>query len=120
MSTQSFAHSIYSSSMVTTCAKLPIERRKIILAKLLGRAPPAGIVLNVHYEADGAAVFKNACALGCEGIVSKRLGSTYRSGRTDQWLKIKNPVAPAARREAEEDGRDAPASHRGAVSPLPA
>ena len=83
--------------------KLPIERRKIVLAKLVGRAPPPGIVLNAHYEADGAAVFKHACALGCEGIVSKRLGSTYRSGRTDQWLKVKNPAAPAARREAEED-----------------
>ena len=83
--------------------KLPIERRKIVLAKLLGRVPPPGIVLNVHYEADGAAVFKHACALGCEGIVSKRIGSTYRSGRTDHWLKVKNPAAPAARREAEED-----------------
>ena len=83
--------------------KLPIERRKIVLAKLLGRAPPAGIVLNAHYEADGAAVFKHACALGCEGIVSKRLGSTYRSARTDQWLKIKNPAPPAAHRVAEED-----------------
>ena len=83
--------------------KLSIERRKIVLAKLLGRAPRPGIVLNAHYEADGAAVFKHACALGCEGIVSKRLGSTYRSGRTDQWLKIKNPAAPAVRREAEED-----------------
>jgi hypothetical protein len=26
-----------------------------------------GIVLNVHYECDGATVFKHACALGCEG-----------------------------------------------------
>jgi bifunctional non-homologous end joining protein LigD len=83
--------------------KLPIERRKIVLAKLLGGAPPPGIVLNAHYEADGAAVFKHACALGCEGIVSKRLGSIYRSGRSDHWLKVKNPTAPAARREAEED-----------------
>jgi hypothetical protein len=38
--------------------------------------------------------FKHACALGCEGIVSKRLG---RSGRVDHWLKIENPVAPAVR-----------------------
>ena len=39
---------------------------------------------------------------GCEGIVSNRLGSLYRSGRSDHWLKIKNPAAPAVRR-AEED-----------------
>jgi ATP-dependent DNA ligase len=35
--------------------------------------------------------------------VSKRLGSRYRSGRVDHWLKIKNPAAPAVKREAEED-----------------
>jgi hypothetical protein len=35
--------------------------------------------------------------------VSKRLGSPYRSGRVDHWLKIKNPAAPAVRRETEED-----------------
>ena len=61
------------------------------------------VILGSVFTADGAAVFKHACAFGCEGIVSKRIGSTYRSGRTDQWLKVKNPVAPAARREAEED-----------------
>jgi ATP-dependent DNA ligase len=47
-------------------------------------------------------VFRHACALGCEGIVSKRLGSHYQSGRVDHWLKIKNPAAPAAKREAKE------------------
>jgi len=49
------------------------------------------------------AIYKHACTLGCEGIVSKRLGSPYRAGRTDQWLKMKNPEAPAARREREID-----------------
>jgi ATP-dependent DNA ligase len=61
------------------------------------------IVLNEHFEEDGAAVFRAACELGCEGIVSKRLGSTYRSGRSPHWVKVKNPNAPAVRREAEED-----------------
>jgi ATP-dependent DNA ligase len=41
--------------------------------------------------------------LGCEGIVSKRLGSRYVSGRTDYWVKVKNPAASAVKREAEED-----------------
>jgi hypothetical protein len=36
-------------------------------------------------------------------IVSKRLGSRYRSGRSKDWLKFKNPEAPAVKREAEED-----------------
>jgi hypothetical protein len=41
------------------------------------------------------------------GIVSKRLGSRYRSGRSKDWLKFKDPAAPAVKREAEEDwGRE--------------
>ena len=44
-----------------------------------------------------------AFKLGLEGIVSKRLGSRYRSGRSKDWLKFKNPEAPAVKREAEED-----------------
>ena len=41
-----------------------------------------------------------ACRLGCEGIVSKRLGSRYRSGHSPHWLKIKNPAAPAMKRRS--------------------
>jgi bifunctional non-homologous end joining protein LigD len=80
----------------------PIEERKRTLAELL-RKKSDGIALNGHYEGDGANVYKHACALGCAGIVSKRLGSPYRSGRVSDWLKIKNPAAPAVKREAEED-----------------
>jgi bifunctional non-homologous end joining protein LigD len=58
-------------------------------------------VINATFEQP--VVFKHACALGCEGIVSKRLGSRYRSGRSRDWLKLKNPNAPAVKREAEED-----------------
>jgi hypothetical protein len=38
-----------------------------------------------------------------EGIVSKRKGSPYCSGRSPDWLKMKNPEAAAVKREAEED-----------------
>ena len=41
--------------------------------------------------------------MGLEGIVSKRLGSRYRSGQHSDWLKFKTPEAPAVRREEEED-----------------
>ena len=56
-------------------------------------------------------------ALGCEGIVSKRLGSSYRSGRTAHWIKVKNPKAPAVKREAE--GRMAMTSNRIAARVIP-
>jgi bifunctional non-homologous end joining protein LigD len=80
----------------------PIETRKSTLKSLL-RGKHAGIAFNAHFIADGAIVYRQACALGCEGIVSKRLGSPYRSGRADCWLKIRNPAAPAVTREAEEE-----------------
>jgi len=80
----------------------PIEKRKALLAELLN-GQQMSIVLNEHFEEDGAAVYRAACQLGCEGIVSKRLGSPYRSGRSPHWLKVKNPNAPAVKREAEED-----------------
>src|SRR5262245_38095845 len=41
--------------------------------------------------------------MGLERSVSKRKGSPYRSGRSKDWLKFKNPAAPAVKREAEED-----------------
>jgi ATP-dependent DNA ligase len=57
----------------------PIETRKSTLKSLL-RGKHAGVAFNAHFIADGAIVYRQACALGCEGIVSKRLGSPYRSG----------------------------------------
>ena len=82
----------------------PIEDRKGLLAKLLHDSDSdLRIVLNEHFEEDGTIVFREACRLGCEGIVSRRLGSIYRRGRSPLWLKVKNPNAPAVKREAEED-----------------
>jgi len=54
-----------------------------------------GIYFNEHLDEDGAAVFKHACLLGLEGIVSKRRDFPYRSGRSKSWLKIKNPASPS-------------------------
>jgi bifunctional non-homologous end joining protein LigD len=81
---------------------MPIEQRKRKLAKLV-RGPHPGIVLNEIFEGDGDILFEHTCKLGCEGIVSKQLGSPYRSGRSPNWVKVKNPKAPAAKRKAEED-----------------
>jgi bifunctional non-homologous end joining protein LigD len=80
----------------------PIEKRKELLAELLS-GPQLSLVFNECFDEDGAIVYCEACRLGCEGIVSKRLGSPYRSGRSPHWVKVKNPKAPAVKREAEED-----------------
>jgi bifunctional non-homologous end joining protein LigD len=80
----------------------PLERRKVLLIRLLARAT-IGLEVNDHVVEAGDVVFRHACQLGFEGIVSKRLGSPYISGRSRTWLKFKNPMAPAVKREAEED-----------------
>jgi bifunctional non-homologous end joining protein LigD len=76
----------------------PIERRKAALAKLLRNAD-YGIFLSEHIEEEAALVFQHACKLGLEGIVSKRRGSPYVSGRSSHWLKMKNPNSAAVRRD---------------------
>jgi bifunctional non-homologous end joining protein LigD len=87
----------------TDLRREPLETRKATLASVLRQSSP-GLRLNEHLEhPEGAVVFQHACKMGLEGIVSKRLGSRYRSGRSPDWLKFKNPEAPAVKREAEED-----------------
>jgi ATP-dependent DNA ligase len=80
----------------------PLEIRKATLASVVARANP-GIRFNGHINGDGPTIFAHACKMGLEGIVSKRKDSMYRSGRSKDWLKFKNPAAPAVKREAEED-----------------
>jgi ATP-dependent DNA ligase len=80
----------------------PLEVRKATLARVLAK-PELGIRFNEHIEGDGPTVFAHACKLGLEGIVSKRKDSAYRSGRSPDWLKMKNPAAPAVKREEEEE-----------------
>jgi bifunctional non-homologous end joining protein LigD len=50
-----------------------------------------GILFSEAFAVKGAVVFAKACELDLEGIVSKRAGSFYRSGRSRNWLKSRNP-----------------------------
>ena len=70
-----------------------LEARRKRLARLLSRKNKAmreGIQLSEAIIGDGSRIFRHACVLGLEGIVSKRIGSRYVSGRTRAWLKTKN------------------------------
>ena len=71
-----------------------LEARKKRLERLLSRKAAVlrdGIQLSDAITGDGDAIFRHACYMGLEGIVSKRIGSRYVSGRTRAWLKTKNP-----------------------------
>jgi bifunctional non-homologous end joining protein LigD len=75
------------------------RRRKLAL---LLRGAGHGVQLSDHMEGnDGEAAFRHACAMGLEGIVAKRRDRPYRSGRSPDWIKVKNPDAPAATRLIE-------------------
>jgi bifunctional non-homologous end joining protein LigD len=79
----------------------PWSDRRWRLARLL-RGAGHGVQLSDHMEGtDGEAAFRQACAMGLEGIVAKRRDRPYRSGRTPDWVKVKNPDAPAATRVIE-------------------
>ena len=78
----------------------PLVDRKNALARLLLRSR-GGIQYVEHAEGHGDKMYEAVCALGLEGIVSKRRGSFYRSGPTKMWIKVKNPKAPAATRIIE-------------------
>ena len=81
---------------------LPLGYRKKRLARLLG-GRRLGIVLSEHTDEDGATIFQQACRMGLEGIVSKRLSAPYRSGLSRDWLKVKNPDSPAMIRAREAE-----------------
>jgi bifunctional non-homologous end joining protein LigD len=69
--------------------KLALEVRRAQLESIVSEVD--GLTFSEAIEGDGALVFDHACRLGLEGIVSKRLGGLYASGRCRNWLKVKNP-----------------------------
>lgn len=66
-----------------------LAARKSILAERMANPLPAGVAYGRHVIGRGPAFFVEACRLGLEGIVSKRLSAPYRAGRSRNWLKVK-------------------------------
>ena len=66
---------------------LPLVRRKEILQRLLPRAGPLKFL--EHFETKGEELYERVVQMGLEGIMAKKADSTYRSGRSANWLKIK-------------------------------
>ncbi|MEY9398009.1 bifunctional non-homologous end joining protein LigD [Bradyrhizobium japonicum] len=84
--------------------KLPLSLRKTNLARLLARRVD-GIHLAPFEQGEvGPDLFRHACKLGLEGLVSKRSDSWYRAGRSPNWIKVKNRTHPAFARAMETFG----------------
>jgi bifunctional non-homologous end joining protein LigD len=65
--------------------KAPLFERKALLHKLIAKTD---ILFSESFETDGATMFKQACKMGLEGVVSKVRDSRYNSGRGNNWVKV--------------------------------
>jgi bifunctional non-homologous end joining protein LigD len=68
---------------------LPLRERKTLLAQILPAGDTELVRISEHLETSGAEMFRQACDLHAEGIVSKRADAPYHSGRNTDWLKSK-------------------------------
>src|SRR5688572_28352948 len=68
-----------------------LERRRALAEIHRALTPEVAKVIRFseHVQGKGSDFWHQACALGVEGIVSKRAGSPYRPGRGRDWLKVK-------------------------------
>jgi bifunctional non-homologous end joining protein LigD len=68
---------------------VPLIERKEVLRLLLAEGPKRSpLKYSEHLDAVGKSVFKNACSLELEGVVSKLKNGRYRSGRNSNWVKV--------------------------------
>ena len=68
-----------------------LKKRKTQLSKILRPSSGSGDIIRFSedIEGGGAEVFRNACKLQAEGIISKQASSKYTSGRSNSWIKVK-------------------------------
>ena len=77
---------------------LPLSMRKTNLARLLARRPDGIFVAPFEQGEIGPDLFRAACRMGLEGLVSKRRDRPYQAGRSKHWIKVKNRKHPAMSR----------------------
>ena len=80
---------------------LPLSRRKTNLAQLLARRPDGILIAPFEQGEIGPDLFRAACRMGLEGMVSKHRDRPYRGGRQKHWIKVKNRKHPAMDRVLE-------------------
>jgi bifunctional non-homologous end joining protein LigD len=83
--------------------RLPLSMRKTNLDRLSAHRPEGIFVAPFEQGEIGPDLFRAACKMGLEGLVSKRRDRAYRGGRCTHWIKVKNPASLAMNRAAEID-----------------
>jgi ATP-dependent DNA ligase len=84
---------------------LPLSLRKTNLTHLLARRSDGIFIAPFEQGEIGPDLFRAACNMGLEGLVSKRRDRPYRAGRSPHWVKVKNPASPAMTRAKEVEWR---------------
>ena len=84
--------------------RLPLSMRKASLARLLARRVDGIFLTDFEQGEIGPDLFRHACLMGLEGMVSKHRESTYRGGRFRHWIKVKNRQHPAFSRVQDQFG----------------
>jgi bifunctional non-homologous end joining protein LigD len=74
---------------------MPLSIRKANLARLLVRKSDGIFVAPFELGEVGSDLFRAACGMGPEGLVSKHRDRPYRAGRSPHWVKVKIPASPA-------------------------
>ena len=67
---------------------MPLRERKELLHNIIGDDSNE-IRISEDIAGDGAKIFRAACELHAEGIISKRADGVYQAGRSAQWVKSK-------------------------------
>jgi bifunctional non-homologous end joining protein LigD len=87
--------------------KAPLFQRKAALRALIAKSD---ILFSDSFEVDGAEMFRSACSMGLEGVVSKVQDARYHSGRSNDWVKVTCrqretlPIAGFAIKDKQFDG----------------
>jgi len=86
--------------------RVPLSMRKTNLAQLLARRPEGIFIAPFEQGEIGPDLFRAACDMGLEGLVSKRRDRPYQGGRSKHWVKVKNRKHPAMSRVMEALGHE--------------
>jgi DNA ligase D-like protein (predicted ligase) len=67
--------------------ELPLSQRKKLLKRAINFTGP--LRYSAHSRKPSQRLYNEACKLGLEGLIAKRLDAPYTSDRSEDWLKLK-------------------------------
>ncbi|MFJ2547559.1 DNA ligase D [Pseudomonas sp. NPDC087612] len=67
----------------------PLEQRRAALAKVLEKADEKRLRFSADFDQSVESLLDSACKMQMEGLIGKRLGSSYLNRRSSDWIKLK-------------------------------